>query len=126
MDEYRTERRSFKLPRESGSLVIMSEEFVKVGQVVDFPESSLKKVGVNGVDVLVVCLAGKLYAVANSCTHRGGPLNEGELEDGKVICPWHGGQFDVATGKVTSPPPMKDLATFEVRIDGTDVFLRRK
>ena len=101
-------------------------EFVKVGQMADFPDGSLKKVAVNGEDALIVCLAGKLYAIANSCTHRGGPLNEGEIEDGKVVCPWHGGQFDLATGKVTSPPPVKDLAAFEVRIDGTNVLLRRK
>ena len=104
----------------------MNEGFVKVGQVVDFPDGSLKKVSVDGEDVLVVCLSGKLYALANVCTHRGGPLNEGELEDGKVVCPWHGGQFDVATGKVVAPPPMKDLASLEVRIEGTDVLLKRK
>ena len=104
----------------------MSEGFVNVGRVADFPEGSLKKVAVSGEDVLVVCLGGRLYAIANSCTHRGGPLNEGELEDGKVVCPWHGGQFDLATGKVVSPPPMKDATSFEVRIDGADVFLKRK
>jgi nitrite reductase/ring-hydroxylating ferredoxin subunit len=104
----------------------MSEEFVKVGQIADFPDGSLRKVSVNGEDILVVCLSGKLYAVANNCTHRGGPLNEGELEDGKVVCPWHGGQFDVTTGKVVTPPPMKDLTSLEVKIDGTDVLLKGK
>jgi nitrite reductase/ring-hydroxylating ferredoxin subunit len=104
----------------------MSEGFVSVGRVAEFPEGSLKKVVLNGEDVLVTCLGGKLYAIANGCTHRGGPLNEGELENGRVVCPWHGGKFDVSTGKVVSPPPMKDAASFEVRIDGTDVLLKRK
>jgi len=104
----------------------MSEGYVKVGQVSDFPDGSLKKVVFSGEDVLVACLGGKFYAISNSCTHRGGPLNEGELEDGNVVCPWHGGQFNVATGKVVSPPPMKDVASFDVRVDGGTVLLKKK
>jgi nitrite reductase/ring-hydroxylating ferredoxin subunit len=69
---------------------------------------------------------GILYAIAASCTHRGGPLDEGELRGSTVICPWHGGQFDVATGKVISPPPTKDSVAFEVKIDRSDVMLKRK
>jgi nitrite reductase/ring-hydroxylating ferredoxin subunit len=104
----------------------MSEGYVNVGRVADFPDGSLKKVVLSGEDVLVACLGGKFYAISNSCTHRGGPLNEGKLEDGKVVCPWHGGQFDVATGKVVTPPPMKDAVAFDVRIEGTNVLLKRR
>jgi nitrite reductase/ring-hydroxylating ferredoxin subunit len=43
-----------------------------------------------------------------------------------VICPWHGGQFDLATGKVVSPPPTKDAIPFEVKVEGAVVMLRRK
>jgi nitrite reductase/ring-hydroxylating ferredoxin subunit len=104
----------------------MSDGYLNVGRIVDFPDGSLKKVVVSGEEVVVACLRGKLYAVSNSCTHRGGPLNEGELENGNIVCPWHGGKFDVATGKVVSPPPMKDVASFDIRIEGTDVLLKKK
>jgi nitrite reductase/ring-hydroxylating ferredoxin subunit len=104
----------------------MSDGYVNVGRVADFPEGTMKKVVLGGEDVLVTYLGGKFYAISNSCTHRGGPLNEGELEDGKVVCPWHGGEFDVMTGKVVTPPPMKDAASFDVRVDGTNVLLKRK
>ena len=103
----------------------MSEGFVKVGRVADFPDGSLKKVVMGGEEVLIASQGGKLYAISNGCTHRGGPLDEGEVEDGKVVCPWHGGQFDLATGKVVSPPPMKDAVSYEVRVEGTDVFLKK-
>ena len=104
----------------------MSDGYVKVGRVDDFPAGSLKKVSVGGDDVVVGHVGGKLHAITNKCTHRGGPLNEGELGGSTVTCPWHGGQFDITTGKVLSPPPMKDEAAFDVRIEGSDVFLKKR
>ena len=104
----------------------MSEGYVKVGRVNDFSTGSLKKVMVSGEEVVIGNVGGKLFAIANKCTHRGGPLNEGELEGNTVACPWHGGQFDITTGKVLAPPPMKDEASFDVRIEGSDVLLKKK
>lgn len=106
-------------------LIEMSEGYAKVGQVADFPAGSLKKVTVGVDEVVVANVGGKLYAITDKCTHRGGPLNEGELEGNTIICPWHGGKFDVTTGKVVSPPPMKDEVSFSVRIEGTDVLLKK-
>jgi nitrite reductase (NADH) small subunit/3-phenylpropionate/trans-cinnamate dioxygenase ferredoxin subunit len=103
-----------------------SDGYVKVGRVDDYPAGSLKQATVNGEDVVVGNVAGKLYAISNKCTHRGGPLHEGELEATTVTCPWHGGQFDLATGKVVGPPPMKDEATFEVKVEGSDVLLKKR
>ncbi len=104
----------------------MSEGYVEVGQVSDFPAGKLKKVQVGGEDVLVVNVAGSIYAITSTCTHRGGPLDEGELEGNVVICPWHGGQFDVTTGKVVNPPPMRDEVAFAVKVQGTDVLLKKE
>lgn len=104
----------------------MSDGYVKVGRVDDFPVGSLKKVIVSGEDVVVGNVGGRLHAIANKCTHRGGPLNEGELEGTTITCPWHGGQFDLTTGKVLGPPPMRDEGIFDVRIEGSDVFLKKK
>jgi nitrite reductase/ring-hydroxylating ferredoxin subunit len=104
----------------------MSGEYVNVGRVSDFPKSSLRQVTVAGEEVVVGNIEGKLYAIADKCTHRGGPLNEGELEGTKITCPWHGGQFDMVTGKVLEPPPMKDNACFEVQLDGDNVLVRKK
>jgi len=99
-------------------------EFVRVGQLTDFPSGSPKTVQVAGRDVLVVNAAGKLFAIGNTCTHRGGPLNEGTLDDNIVTCPWHGGQFDITTGKVIGPPPRTDEPTYSVKIEGNDVLIR--
>jgi nitrite reductase/ring-hydroxylating ferredoxin subunit len=104
----------------------MDEGSVKVGRLADFPSGSMTKVSVDGLDVLVANVAGTLYAITNTCTHRGGPLNEGELEGSTVTCPWHGGQFDVKTGKVVRPPPMKDEVSFDVRVEDGYVLVKKK
>ncbi len=97
-----------------------------MGRLTDFPIGSLSKVSVGGQDILIANLNGSLFGIANTCTHRGGPLNEGELEGSTVTCPWHGGQFDVKTGKVVGPPPMRDEASFDVRVEGDEVLLKRR
>ena len=58
------------------------------------------------------------------CTHRGASLADGCLIDGTVQCPWHGSQFEVKTGKVVAGPAKDNIATCEVRIDGSNVKLR--
>jgi nitrite reductase/ring-hydroxylating ferredoxin subunit len=104
----------------------MSEEYAKVGLVSDFPLGALKKLRVGNDDVVVANVDGRLYAITNSCTHRGGPLNEGELQGTLITCPWHGGQFNLTSGRAVSPPPSRDEITFDVRIEGSDVFLKKK
>jgi len=104
----------------------MSEGFTKVGTAADFAEGKLKKVQVKGEDVVVANISGKIHAMTATCTHRGGPLDEGELNGTTVTCPWHGGQFDITTAKVVSPPPMKDEIQFEVQIQGSDVLLKKR
>jgi len=104
----------------------VSEGYVKVGQLSDFPRGKLSKVQVGSEEVLVVNINGTIHAISNTCTHRGGPLNEGELEENRVICPYHGGQFDVTTGKAVSPPPTKDEMKFDVQVQGSSVLLKKK
>jgi len=104
----------------------MSEGFVKVGQLSDFPAGSQKKVQVGQEDVLVANVAGNICAIADTCTHRGCSLSDGTIEDSVVTCPCHAGRFDLTTGKVIAPPPRVDAVSFEVRLQGSDVLLKKR
>jgi nitrite reductase/ring-hydroxylating ferredoxin subunit/uncharacterized membrane protein len=79
-------------------------EFVTVGKPADFPENSMRRVQADGMPVLVVRLGGRLWAIANTCSHAGGPLDEGTLEGEVVTCPWHGSQFRMRDGQVRRGP----------------------
>ena len=75
-----------------------------------------------------VCIAnvdGNYYAIGNVCTHEGGPLADGTLEGYEVECLWHGSKFDVRTGEVTNPPANEPESTYDVKIDGTNILIRK-
>ncbi|MEO0602896.1 MAG: Rieske (2Fe-2S) protein [Myxococcota bacterium] len=72
--------------------------------------------------VVLVRVAGEVYAIDSICPHAGGPLGEGELDGQQLTCPWHGWSFDVATGTCGVDPTMQ-LETFDVRVEGNDVFV---
>jgi nitrite reductase/ring-hydroxylating ferredoxin subunit/uncharacterized membrane protein len=81
---------------------------------------------VNGVPVLVTRLAdGTVVAYADRCTHRGGPLNEGEIRDDCVVCPWHGSQFSLVDGQVMHGPATRPQPVYEARVTDGRVELRR-
>jgi nitrite reductase (NADH) small subunit len=61
-------------------------------------------------------------ALDNVCPHRGGPLAEGSVEHGKIVCPWHQWEFDLATGEATHSPAAK-ATSFPLRIEGDDVLV---
>jgi nitrite reductase/ring-hydroxylating ferredoxin subunit len=68
---------------------------------------------IDGVPVVIYRADGRLVALADRCTHRGGPLHEGTLDDGCLTCPWHGSVFDadgfVRSGPATRPQPKLDV-----------------
>ena len=69
-------------------------EYTAVLQESDLQDGAMKTVEVEGITVLVnLSEDGRVCAIANTCTHRGGPLNEGERDGDVVTCPWHGSRF---------------------------------
>jgi 3-phenylpropionate/trans-cinnamate dioxygenase ferredoxin subunit len=75
--------------------------------------------------VLVANVDGVVYAVQDACGHRGESLSRGTLVGHVVECPLHYASFDVRTGKLLNGPVSADLATYEVRVEGDTVYVRR-
>jgi 3-phenylpropionate/trans-cinnamate dioxygenase ferredoxin component len=72
---------------------------------------------VNGVIVAVFNIAGELYAIEDVCTHDGGGLTGGAVEDCQVICPRHGARFCLRTGAALTPPAYEAVRTYATRIN---------
>lgn len=80
----------------------------------EVPPGSILLVG----DVAVFNVAGGFCATQDECTHRQGPLSEGDLDGSTVTCPYHGAQFNVCTGAVLRAPAREPLKTYRVIVDG--------
>jgi 3-phenylpropionate/trans-cinnamate dioxygenase ferredoxin component len=76
---------------------------------------------VDGQAVLVCNVGGDFYALADTCTHDRGPLGEGRLRGHLIECPRHGSRFDVRDGDAKTPPAMRPVAVYPVRVQGDAV-----
>lgn len=63
------------------------------------------------------------FALADECTHDSEPISNGRIRGNDILCIRHGARFDVRTGAVTAPPAVVPLDTFEVKVEGDDLFV---
>lgn len=110
----------------SGDDKTSEEGFVKVAETKDFQASPMRAVEIEGEKVCLFNVKGKYYAIGNICTHEGGPLADGTLDSSEVECPWHGSKFDVRTGEVMGPPASEPEPTFEVKVDGINILIKKR
>lgn len=102
------------------------EKFTTVAASRDVPENSMKHVQRGDLDLLTVRQHLRVCALAHACSHMGGPLSEGTLEDGSVVCPWHGSQFALRDGHVMNGPATENQPSFEVRERSGRIEVRKR
>jgi nitrite reductase (NADH) small subunit len=95
-------------------------EFVKVGTLSELAAGTCKPVAANGKTIALFNVDGNIYALDNTCLHRGGPLGEGTLNGDVVTCPWHLWEYNVRTGEKVSSPAMS-VVTYPVQVEGNDI-----
>lgn len=74
----------------------------------------------------VICVAnvnGTITAMDNVCLHRGGPLGQGTIEGDKLVCPWHGWQWDPKTGAAVHAPGAK-VAVYPLEMENDDLMIK--
>lgn len=98
----------------------------------DVNEGSMKEFKVNEKQILLANINGEYFAVDAICTHQGGNLSNGQLRENIVVCPSHGTQFDVTSGKVIKnvsrltkylTGEATDLKSYPVSVDSESVFI---
>lgn len=95
----------------------------KIAQKSDLPPVGEAKEFTLGEKIICVAnVAGEYSALDNVCIHRGGPLGQGVVEDGKITCPWHGWQYHPKTGEAGHNPNAK-VAVYPLQIQGEDVLV---
>jgi nitrite reductase/ring-hydroxylating ferredoxin subunit len=99
--------------------------YTKVAAVGDIAPGSMKTVRVGVSAVALANVDGEFFAIGDVCSHQQCSLgSEGALDGNVVICGCHGSQFDVGTGHVMAPPATQDVPTYDVKIDGGNVWVK--
>jgi nitrite reductase/ring-hydroxylating ferredoxin subunit/uncharacterized membrane protein len=94
-----------------------------VGRLAD--DRSLGRVTADGVPIVVARSGRGLHALADGCSHRGGPLSEGHRDGDCITCPWHGSQFDLASGIAARGPATARQPVYETRMTDEGLEVRR-
>ncbi len=102
-----------------------SDDFVPVMKAQDLQEGKLVRVDVVGIPAVLLRQGKSIFAIAATCSHLGGPLDEGTLHDGVVQCPWHGSCFRMSDGSIVNGPATYAQPTFAVRVRDGNIELRR-
>jgi NAD(P)H-dependent nitrite reductase small subunit len=97
-------------------------EFVRVAGRGEIPENTGIAVEARGRRIALFYADGTFYAIDNACRHLGAPLSAGVIYGTRVVCPWHGWEYDFTTGANVDDPGVR-VACFKVKVEGDDVFV---
>ncbi|MDR5783723.1 FAD-dependent oxidoreductase [Caballeronia sp. LZ065] len=102
----------------------------KVARVTEVSADRGKRVCIKGSEpdaketpILLVRDGDEIRAYTAECPHAGGPLDEGAICNGRIVCPWHKGTFEVRDGSLVEPPALKSLTRYEATISDGDVYV---
>jgi nitrite reductase/ring-hydroxylating ferredoxin subunit len=104
------------------------EVWLDVCSLDDFAQGETKVVYIEGKQVGLFNINGKIYAINNRCSHARGPLTDGEIniEECSVVCPWHYGKFDIASGQPFDGIVNKPVETYQVDIRDSIIWVGTK
>jgi nitrite reductase/ring-hydroxylating ferredoxin subunit len=92
--------------------------------IAELEDGTLKRVENDGEPLVLLKVGDTVYAASATCTHVGGPLDEGQLSGTCVTCPWHGSEFDLRDGRVIHGPATAPIHAYEARVTDGQVEIR--
>jgi 3-phenylpropionate/trans-cinnamate dioxygenase ferredoxin component len=96
--------------------------FVRVASSEEIPPGTRRRIDVEGYDVTILNVDGRLAAVGSRCPHEGGPLGDGAVAADRITCPLHRWTFSLRDGRAVTDRRVS-ARIFPVRVEGTDVLV---
>lgn len=103
----------------------LPDGFTAVMNDADLPEGEMRRVEVEGARILLARCNGQVRAMGEVCSHLGGPLADGKLENCQVTCPWHGSTFSLQNGSVVHGPATHPQPFLETRVREGQIEVKR-
>jgi nitrite reductase/ring-hydroxylating ferredoxin subunit len=96
---------------------------IQIAKTTDIENGSMKTFDVGDKKITIAHIDGSFFAFDDTCTHQKCSLGEGFLDGKTVICPCHGGTFDVTDGHVVSLPPTTNVGTYPIHLENEYIFI---
>jgi nitrite reductase/ring-hydroxylating ferredoxin subunit len=102
-----------------------SNGLTPIAELKDIPPGTAKRVYLGTDAIALFNVAGTFYACSDRCTHGRASLSEGTVDAKTCVltCPWHGGQFELATGKPVGGPPVIPVKVYSVKVEGERILV---
>ena len=97
---------------------------MRVAAAAELSSGRMIVVEIEGRDVVVVNDDDRYYALDNRCPHLGGPLGKGRLEEGAIVCPWHGWRWDPKSGQAVWPQVDWRAFSYPVVVEDGQILVR--
>lgn len=98
-------------------------EYFEIAPASELPNGERLFIEIEGKSLAIFNIAGQFFSIADICSHDDGPVGEGDLEGFHVVCPRHGGEFDVRTGKAMQLPAVEDIPAYPIQIRDGIIFI---
>lgn len=98
-------------------------EFVEIIPASELPNGERIFVDLGDRPIVILNIAGKFFAIGDVCTHDDGPLGDGVVEGFNIVCPRHGGEFDIRNGKAMQMPAVVDIPAYPVQVRDGVIFV---
>jgi len=98
-------------------------DYMEIAPVSELPNGERMFVDVGDTPIVIFNIAGQLFSTGDVCSHDDGPVGDGDLEGFNVVCPRHGAEFDVRTGKAVAMPAVVDIPAYPVKVQDGMIFL---
>jgi len=98
-------------------------EYFEIVPTSELPNGERLFIEIEGKSLVIFNIAGHYFSIADICSHDDGPVGEGDLEGFNVVCPRHGGEFDVRTGKAVQLPAVEDIPAYPIQIQAFLIFI---
>jgi nitrite reductase/ring-hydroxylating ferredoxin subunit len=98
--------------------------FVPALKESEIPEGEVRKAIIGKREFAIIRKDGRFFCIEGLCTHEGGPLGEGTLNDRQLVCPWHEGRYDIETGEADPDTDwITNAKTFPAKVEQGTVLI---
>ncbi len=104
----------------------MNNGWVRVCSAGELAEGEIRSFDIEGDNILLARHGDKVFALADTCSHDGAELSDGDLVNGQIQCARHGGRFNLETGEATQMPAVVGIKSYDVEIRDGDIYVARK